>query len=172
MSCNINSNIALDCIDSAGSIVRAFVLNGPADSFSEAAGNVSAITVGGSWCRSYLTGFTWDVPRQTSGYEEVATVSVENGTLYFEKNLSLFFNKMDADKRNELLLAAKNQNMIVVFEDANGVYWVFGLSKGVYTSSATAATGATFADRNGYTVVLTSQEVDPAFTIDAALVVA
>ena len=171
MSCNINSNIALDCIDSAGSIVRAFVLNGPADSFSEAAGNVSAITVGGS---AVAPGdwFTWDVPRQTSGYEEVATVSVENGTLYFEKNLSLFFNKMDAAKRNELLLAAQNQNMIVAFEDANGVYWVFGLSKGVYTSSATAATGATFADRNGYTVVLTSQEVNPAFTIDAALIVA
>jgi hypothetical protein len=171
MSCNINSNIALDCIDSAGSIVRAFVLNGPADSFSEAAGNVSAITVGGS---AVAPGdwFTWDVPRQTSGYEEVATVSVENGTLYFEKNLSLFFNKMDAAKRNELLLAAQNQSMIVAFEDANGVYWVFGLSKGVYTSSATAATGATFADRNGYTVVLTSQEVNPAFTIDAALIVA
>ena len=171
MSCNINSNIALDCIDSAGSIVRAFVLNGPADSFSEAAGNVSAITVGGS-AVSPGDWFTWDVPRQTSGYEEVATVSVENGTLYFEKNLSLFFNKMDAAKRNELLLAAQNQSMIVAFEDANGVYWVFGLSKGVYTSSATAATGATFADRNGYTVVLTSQEVNPAFTIDAALIVA
>ena len=171
MSCNINSNIALDCIDSAGSIVRAFVLNGPADSYVQAAGNVSAITVGGSVV-SASDWFTWDVPRQTSGYEEVATVSVENGTLYFEKNLSLFFNKMAADKRNELLLAAQNQSMIVVFEDANGVYWIFGLDKGVYTSSATAATGATFADRNGYTVVLTSQEVNPAFTIDAALVVA
>ena len=171
MSCNITSDIALDCIDSAGSIVRAFVLNGPADSFVEAAGNVSSITVGGN-----VVGpadfFTWDVPRQTSGYEEVATVSVENGTLFFEKNLSLFFNKMDAAKRNELLLASKNQKMIVAFEDANGTFWVFGLEKGVYTSSATAATGATFADRSGYTVVLTSQELNPAFTIDGAIIVA
>ena len=79
---------------------------------------------------------------------------------------------MDAAKRNELLLAAQNQSMIVSFEDANGVYWVYGMDKGVYTSSATAATGQTFADRNGYTVVLTSQEVNPAFTLDAAVIVA
>lgn len=171
MPCDITSNISLDCIDSAGSVVRAFILNGPADSYTEASGNVSAITVGGlavgpsDW-------FTWSVPRQTSSYTEAANVSVENGTLFYQKDLALFFNRMDATKRNELLLAAQNQDMIVAFEDANGSYWVFGLDKGAFTSAATATTGATMADRNGYEITLSSQELTPAFTIDSSIVVA
>ena len=171
MACNFSSNIALDCVDGAGSIVRAFIANGPASGYTESAGNVTAIEVGGvalgpsDW-------FTWDVPRQTSGYSESANVSVENGTLFYQKDLSLFFNKMDATKRNELLLAAQNQDMIVAFEDANGTYWVFGLDKGAFTSSATAATGQTFDARNGYEIVLSSAELTPAFTVDSSIVVA
>ena len=171
MPCDISSNIALDCIDGAGSVVRAFIANGPASSFTESSGNVTAISVGGT-ALGPSDWFTWDVPRQTSSYTEAANVSVENGTLFYQKDLALFFNKMDAAKRNELLLAAQNQDMIVAFEDANGTYWVFGLDKGVFTSAATATTGATFADRNGFEITLSSQELEPAYTVDSTIIVA
>lgn len=169
MACNIANDIALDCIDSAGSVVKALILNGPADSFTEATGTVSAITVGGSAITS-ADWFVWDVPRQTSSYTEAANVSVENGTLFYQKDLALFFNKMDAAKRNEFLLAAQNQDMIVAFVDANGTAWVFGLEKGAFTSAANAVTGATFADRNGYEITISSQETVPAYVLDATLV--
>jgi len=168
MACDLTQNLSLDCIDSAGSIVKVWVLNGPADSYSATAGDVTAITVGGS-AVGPSDWFEWELPRQTSSYTEAANVSVENGTLFFQKDLAVVFNKMTATKRNELLLATQNQDMICAFEDANGEYWVFGLDKGVYTSAATAATGATFADRNGYEMTLSSQEMVPAFTIDSAL---
>jgi hypothetical protein len=171
MSCNISQNIGLDCLDGAGSVVRAFILNGPADSYTEAAGDVTAITVGGA-AVGPSDWYTWSVPRQTSGYTETANVSVENGTLNFQKDLTLVFNRMDATKRNELLLAAQNQDMIVAFEDANGEYWVFGLDKGAFTSAHTATTATTYADRNGYEITLSSVELTPAFTIDSTLLVA
>lgn len=169
MSCNINSNIALDCIDGAGSVVKALVLNGPADSFTEAAGVVDGITIGGTAVTS-ADWFEWSLPRQTASYSENATISVENGTLFFDKNLALFFNTLDANKRNEFLLAAQNQQMIVAFTDANGTSWVFGLSKGVYTSAANAVTGSDFSSRNGYEITLSSQEKEPAYVLDPTLV--
>lgn len=171
MACNISSNIGLDCIDGAGSVVRAFIANGPASAYTESTGNVTEILVGGV-ALGPSDFYTWDVPRQTSGYTETGNVSVENGTLNFQKDLTLVFTRMEASKRNELLLAAQNQDMIVVFEDANGTYWTFGLDKGAYTSAHTATTASTFADRNGYEITLSSVELTPAFTIDSSIVVA
>ena len=169
MACNISQHISLDCVDSSGSVVKALILNGPADSFTEASGTVSAITVGGSAVTSG-DWFEWELPRNTSSYSEDANVSIENGTLFFTKNLQLFFNKMDATKRNEFLLAAQNQHMIVAFIDANGLAFVFGLEKGAYLSAANATTGATMADRNGYSLTITSEETVPAYVLDATLV--
>lgn len=171
MACDLTQNLSLDCIDSAGSIVKVWVLNGPASSYTEAGGDVTAISVGGT-AVGPSDWFSWELPRQTSSYTEVANVSVENGTLFYQKDLAVVFNKMSATKRNELLLATQNQDMIVAFEDANGEYWVFGLDKGAFTSAAQAATGATFADRNGYELTISSQEMEPAFTIDSALIIA
>ena len=171
MACDLTQNITLDCVDGAGSIVKVWVLNGPASSYAETAGDVTAISVGGvavgpsDW-------FSWELPRQTSGYTEVANVDVAQGTLFYQKDLSVVFNKMTVTKRNELLLATQNQDMIVAFEDANGEYWVFGLDKGCFTSSATASTGTDFASRNGYELTISSQELTPAFTIDSALLIA
>ena len=171
MACDLTSDIALDCIDGAGSIVKVYVANGPAASYTETSGNVTAITVGAA-AIGPSDWFSWDVPRQTSGYTETANVSVENGTLFYQKDLALVFNKMTAAKRNELLLATQNQDMIVAFEDANGTHWVFGLDKGAFTSAATASTGTTFDARNGYELTLSSQELEPAFTIDSTIIVA
>ena len=171
MACDLTQNLSLDCIDSAGSVVKVWVLNGPASSYTESAGNITALSVGGiavgpsDW-------FSWELPRQTSGYTEVANVSVENGTLFYQKDLAVVFNKMDATKRNELLLATQNQDMVVAFEDANGTYWAFGLDKGAFVSAAQASTATTFADRNGYELTLSSQELTPAFTIDSSLIIA
>jgi|14_taG_2_1085336.scaffolds.fasta_scaffold05616_2 hypothetical protein len=168
MSCNISNNIALNCIDSAGSIVAAYILNGPADSYVESTGNVTAITVGGNAVSS-SDWFTWAVPRQTSQYTSTANVSVENGTLFYQKDLALFFNRLAADKRNEFLLAAQSNTMIVAFEDANGTKWVFGLDKPAYVSALVAGSGSTFDARSGYEVTLSTQELEPEFTIDSAL---
>lgn len=169
MACNISNDISLDCIDGAGSVVKALVLNGPADSFVETDGEVTSITVGGSAVSS-ADWFVWELPRQTASYAESANVSVENGTLFYDKNLNLLFNRIDAAKRNEFLLAAQNQHMIVAFIDANDQAFVFGLEKGVYTSAAETTTGATFADRNGFSITLSSQETSPVFLLDATLV--
>ena len=171
MACDLTTNISLDCVDSSGSIVKVWVLNGPASSYSETNGNITALSVA-DVAVGPTDWFSWELPRQTSGYTEVANVSIENGTLFYQKDLSVVFNKMDAAKRNELLLATKSQDMIVAFEDANGVYWTYGLDKGCFTSALTATTGTDFASRNGYELTISSQEQVPAFTIDSTLLIA
>lgn len=171
MACDINGGITLDCLDSAGSVVKVFVTNGPADSVAETAGNVTAITVGGS-AIGPADWYEFQVKPQTSSFTETATPSVENGTLFFQKDLALAFPKMDATKRNQLLLAAQNDKMIVVFQDANDEYWVFGEGKGSYTSAMTAQTGQSYGDLNGYNVTLSATELAPVKTIDSSIVVA
>ena len=171
MACDINGNIALDCLDSAGSVVRVWVTNGPASSVTETAGNVTAIAVGGT-ALTPADWFSWSVKPQTSVFTETANPSVENGTLFFQKDLALQFPKMDAAKRNQLLLAAQNDQLIVAFEDANGEYWVLGETKGAYTSAMTASTGTAYSDLNGYTITLSETALDPVKTIDSSIIVA
>ena len=169
--CDITGNIINDCVNGAGGVKRIFVLNGPADSYAATAGNVTSITVGGvavtpsDW-------FEFETPRSTSSYTEVATADVQQGTLFFQKDLTAIFNKLTVEKRNQLLLVAQSNKMIVAFEDENGQFWAFGLDKNAYLTSSTASTGVALADRNGYEVVISTQELEPAWTIDSSVVVA
>jgi hypothetical protein len=169
--CDITGNIINDCVNGAGGVKRIFVLNGPADAYSATAGNVTSITVGGSAVTS-SDWFEFETPRSVSSNTEVATADVQQGTLFFQKDLTAIFNKLSVEKRNQLLLVAQSNKMIVAFEDENSEFWVMGLEKACYLTSSTATTGTAMADRSGYTVVITTQELQPAWTIDSSVVVA
>lgn len=175
MACsNISAGIALDCNESNGGIEKIYIANGPVQSISTATGNtgiVDEIVVGGSPLTP-ADFYEFEVPRQTSSLTETHTVSQTNGTLFYDQALTMVFNKMEADKRNQLLLMAQATNMVVIAKDNNGIYWSIGLERGAYMTAGSSVSGTAYGDRNGYEITISGAELNPTYEVTSSIVVA
>ena len=170
MACSALTAGFLDlCNDGTGGVEKIFIANGPVESITATAGNITAITVGGTPLTP-ADFFEFEVPRQTSSLTETTTVSQENGTLYFDQQLTMVFNRMSAEKRNQLLLMSQATTMVVVAKDGNGSFWSIGVEKGAFLISASATSGTAYADRNGYEIVLGGLEPSPIYTVTSSIV--
>jgi len=170
MSCSALTAGFLDlCNDGTGGIEAIWIANGPVESITETAGVITAITVNGA-ALTPSDFFKFETPRQTSSLTEQATVSQENGTLFFDQQLTMVFNKMQASSRDQLLLMAQATTMVVVCKDGNGKYWSVGIEKGSFLVSASATSGVSYGDRNGYEVVLGGLEASPIFEVTSTIV--
>ena len=172
MACsNLTAGILDLCNDGFGGIQKIFLANGPVESFTETAGVVSVITVGGS-ALAPADFFEFEVPRQTSTFNETITATQENGTVTYQQDITMVFNQMEAAKRNQILLMAQATTMVAIAEDGNGKYWSIGLEFGAYMSAGTATSGTAYADRNGYEITISGMEKTPSFEVDSAIVTA
>tara|TARA_R110000782_G_scaffold66575_2_gene134985 strand:+ start:639 stop:1157 length:519 start_codon:yes stop_codon:yes gene_type:complete len=170
MACSALTAGILDlCNDGFGGIEKIFLANGPVDSFTETAGVVSDIVVGGSSVTA-ADFFGFEVPRQTSTLNETITPTQENGTVTYQQDITMVFNKMEADKRNQILLMAQATTMVAVAKDGNGNYWSIGLEFGAYMSAGTATSGTAYADRNGYEITISGMEKTPMFAVNGSIV--
>ena len=170
MSCSALTGGILDlCNDGFSGIQKIFLANGPVESFTETAGVVSDIVVGGS-SLAPADFFEFEVPRQTSTFTETITPTQENGTLTFQQDVVMIFNAMSADKRNQILLMGQATTMVAVALDGNGKYWSVGLEFGAYMSAGTATSGTAYADRNGYEITISGMEKVPSFEVTGSIV--
>jgi hypothetical protein len=170
MACsNLTNGFVLDCNDSQGGIEKIFIANGPVASITESAGVITAINVGGSPLVP-ADFFVFETPRQTSSLTETITPTQENGTVTYDQQLTMVFNKMSAAKRNQLLLMAEATSMVAVAKDANGNYWSIGIERGAYMTSGTSVSGVAYADRNGYELVIGGMEKAPMYAVTGTIV--
>lgn len=170
MACsNLTAGILDLCNDGFGGIEKIFLGNGPVQSFTETAGVVSDIVVGGSSVTP-ADFFVFEVPRQTSAVNETITPTQENGTVTYQQDLTMIFNQMQAEKRNQILLMAQATTMVAVAKDGNGKYWSIGLEFGAYMSAGTATSGTAYADRSGYEITISGMEKTPMFEVNGSLV--
>ena len=169
MACNLTSGWTIDCKDSQGGIVKVFIANGPAVSFTESAGVITAINdAGGALGPSDF--FEFEVPKQTSSLTETVNASTENGTVFYQQDLILVFNKLEAAKRNQILLMAQNEDLVVVAKDGNGKYWSVGISRGASLTAGSLTSGTAYGDRNGGELTLTGLEPAPMFEVTGTIV--
>jgi hypothetical protein len=170
MACsNLTAGFTLDCNDSNGGIDKIFIANGPVESITESAGTITAITVSGS-ALTPSDFFEFEVPRQTSNFTESINVSQENGTVFYQQDLVMVFNKMEAAKRDQILLMAQATNMVVVFKDNNGKFFSVGVERGAFMTAGTASTQTAYGDRNGYELTISGMEEAPAFEVTGSIV--
>lgn len=170
MACsNLTAGILNLCNDGLAGIEKIFIANGPVESITAASGVISAITVGGS-ALTPSDFFVFETPRQQSSLTETANVSQENGTLFFDQQLTMVFNKLEASKRDALLLMAQATNMVVVAKDNNGKYWSIGVEKGAFLVSASATSGVAYGDKSGYEIVLGGLEAEPMYEVTSTIV--
>lgn len=161
MACLINDIIALDCINGLGGVKEMYVYAGDWDAdvtVTESSGSVTAITGTGTFYQFYL-------PKDTASFTESINVSNVNGTVFYQPELSAVFQKMDAAKRNQILLLAQNRALRVVYVDNNDVSWVMGNKRGCVMSAGTSATGTAVGDLNAYSITLQGQEPESVIPI-------
>ena len=171
MSCYISSGLQLGCSDGIGGIKKIYVVGG-------AGGEITGVTasVDGS-----ITGFTsttgttvygFQLKRNTSSLAQNTTKNFENGTIYWEQVLTAVFFKYDQDKRNQLKILGSNDQIQIIAVDQNDVQYYLGQVNGMYLSGGSAASGTAYGDRNGFEMIFTGQEPQPANVISVPLATA
>ena len=167
MSCYISSAQALGCSDGIGGIKKIYVVGGGGSVTGYTYDGDGAIT--GATSTSGTTLYGYELKRNTSSLAQNTTKNFENGTIYFEQVLTAILYKYDQDKRNQLKVLSQNDNIQIIAIDQNDVQYYLGQVNGMYLSGGSAATGTAFGDRNGFEMIFTGQEHEPANVIDGAL---
>ena len=168
MSCFISQGIQLGCSDGIGGIKSIYVLGMTGATggsvttvaISGSTGPISGITGTGGW-------YQYQLKRNTSSLSQNTTKSFENGTIFWEQVLTAVLYKYDQDKRNQLLLLGQNDATQIIAQDQNDVFYYLGQVNGLYLSGGSAASGTAYGDRNGFELIWTGQEPQPANVIDA-----
>jgi YD repeat-containing protein len=167
MSCYINSGVQLGCSDGIGGIKKIYVVGGGGAVTGYTYDVDGAITGATSTTGTTLYGF--ELKRNTSSLSQNVQKNFENGTIFFEQVLTAIMFKYDQTKRDQLKVLSQNDQIQIVAIDQNDVQYYLGQVNGMYLSGGSAATGTNFADRNGFEMIFTGQEHEPANTIDGAL---
>lgn len=166
MSCCITNGIALDCRDNTGGIEYVYIgCPDFTETFTEAGGTISSyygLTASG-W-------YKFETPKQVSSFTETINTSEENGTVFYDQQLTIIFTKWDREKRNQIALLAKNRKLAIVVKDGNGNFWSIGARRGAHMLSGSAATGTAYGDRNGFEIILQGLEKDPSYSVDKTIV--
>lgn len=164
MACALTQGFVLDCKESVGGIksVR-FVEFDNVASIAYAAGVATLTMVASKKFWKYAQ------VRETSSFTETITANVQNGTIFYQQELTAILNKLAAATRNEILLLAKNRLMAIV-EDMNGNYWLLGAKNGLDITGGNSATGTASGDRNGYTLTFQAMEADPMWSVSSAAI--
>jgi hypothetical protein len=156
-NCLTTSSICKGCRDNVGGIKAAYVIAGCVTGVTEnAAGEILTVGATGG------TVYEFQVEKNTSNFIETITPSLENGTVFYQQDLTLVFFKLQQAIRNQLRLLAQNTNLKVFVETNDGSIFYLGEDFGMFLSAGTGESGTAFGDRNGYSITLQGLEKEPA----------
>lgn len=165
MPCNLTQNMIIDCRDSVGGLKEVlFIEYDNVTAITEASGVVTTITVAsGKQFRR------WQLPKEAGFFTETLNSNVQNGTLFYQQELTIVANKMNANSRNELMLLAQNR-LLSIGLDNNGKYWLLGKERALDATGGEGGTGTATGDRNGYTRVFTGMERSMAPEVQSSII--
>lgn len=163
-ACYITNNICKGCRDNVGGIKAAYIVAGCVTG-TTVNGDGEILTVGATGGTVY----EFQVEKNTSSFVETITPSLENGTVFYQQDLTLVFFKLQQAIRNQIRLLAQNTNLKVFVETNDGSIFYLGEDFGMYLSAGTGESGTAFGDRNGYSITLQGLEKDPARELAGSL---
>jgi hypothetical protein len=154
MSCNLSQGRQEVCKESIGGLAGVYFINYTTGSFTKnGAGQVTALPSGSTVYYYELKG--------TSAYTETVNSSRENGTTFFNQELTLNLKKLTNEMTTQLKLMAYGRPQIVVWT-MNGDALLVGEREGADVTAGTIQTGGALGDLYGYSVTFTGQEQLPA----------
>jgi hypothetical protein len=167
MPCALTQGYVLDCKDSLGGMTEVlFIAKADVTSTTEASGVITAITkAAGKRFYSYA------LVKETANFVENINASVENGTVFYQQELTIVLNKLQANTRNEILLLAQSL-LVAIAKDNNGKYWYLGKNNGLDITAGNSGTGTAIGDRSGYTLTFTGKEAALAPEVASGIITA
>lgn len=164
MPCALTQGYNNDCRESIGGLKETYIIEKDSiSSITEVSGVVTAITK-----KTGKRFWKYSLVRETSNTAENITGSEQNGTLYYAQQVQVVLNKKTASVRNEIMLLAKN-NLIIIGVENTGKAFLYGKENGLQLNGGTAESGTAWADRNGYTLPFTGNEVALAPEVETSL---
>ncbi len=164
MACALTSGRTEPCRDAIGGIKAIYLADYLEDSFTVAAGEATAINV------ALTEVFKYELLADGNTFVETFTADQNAGTSVYEQVLTVALKKQTTASSNELALIVKSRPLVIIqFRDGRRV--VQGISDGTVATGDIQSGGAK-AEFNGYNLTLTSTEVLPAPSLDAATITA
>lgn len=142
------NGIAKDCSPNKGGVKRVYAANF-ADFKAEVDenGKATITAVNGEKLHKY------EFPRGLASMTSTATIDASTGARYYTTDVALFFNRMDATKRMEIM-ALFVADAIVIVEDENGTLWLPDYENPMVCSAGEGGTGTAVGDANRYGITL------------------
>ena len=152
MSCTLNAGRLTPCKDSLGGIKNLYLVDFGDPTF--------AINESGSDEITDITGTFQYAKYEVKGdasMETTLTSSRENGTTFFEQNITANLRKLTKEDNKELKLMAYGRPHVLVETRDGKLFWV-GTENGCEVTGGTAVTGTALGDLQGYTLTLQAME--------------
>lgn len=165
MSCALSQGYTLDCRDNAGGAKAAWIIeHANVSGITHADGIITAI--GKANNKRF---WKYEQIKDTSEAKEDLQANEQNGTVFYAQSVELVLTKMQASIRNEISALAQNY-LIIVVQDRNDKYWLYGETNGLTLSTGSAGTGKAMGDRNGYGLTFTGAEPELAKEVDSSII--
>ena len=163
MACELTKGRGLDCRDIMGGVKAVYFVQHADATIVSSAGAVSDVDLTTNL-------FKYSLPRGTGSFTETIQPSQENGTVFYEPSINIKLHKLTVADRNEIRLLAQNRLLVFVETQAvntsgKNLIWCLGLENGLELSAGTSASGAAFADMNGYDLTFTGAESAPCLLV-------
>ena len=161
MACAISGGYAIDCRDQTGGLDQIFIIDyNDVTDVTDASGLVTDIEKANG-----KRFYKFEIPQATAEGKDDFTGSTENGTIFFNHEVTLPLNKRDAATRNLILVLAKARVMIVT-KDMNGKYTMYGRDFGLWLTTAPGSSGIAGGDRNGYILTFSGPQREPVLQVE------
>ena len=110
--------------------------------------------------------YRYSMPLGVASVTDTIVGSRENGTIYYTPTAQILFNRLTKEDQNQIKLLGATK--VVIFAQlnqqlANGHDVIIGLgvTNGMELNAGTMDTGASFGDKNGYTLTFDGMETEP-----------
>lgn len=105
--------------------------------------------------------------KQTGSLTSTLTKNEQNGVKFYTNEISLVFNRLEADKHLECEALAAGR-LVVIVKDNNDNCHIVGADNYVSATAQTAATGQNFEDQSGYTTTMSAMSAHLPYFIKEA----
>jgi len=121
---------------------------------------INKIDVGDDSIYRYL------LPVGASNFVDTIVGSRENGTLYYTPVVNIVYNRLSKEDQAELKLLASTKTIVFCelnqkLANGHNVITAMGMVNGMEVNGGTIESGTSWGDRNGYSLTIDGQEVEP-----------
>ena len=163
-TCNLTDGYVLGC-SSIGGIEKVWIgeyIDGVVVSYNSC-NQITGITTTG------LTAYAFEQDIEHAGLVQTGNYSRENGTVFYDSQLSIKLIGLDCNVRNNLVELGRAPVFAVVKSNA-GDYYYLGLESAGRASAGEASVGTLLGDMNGVSLTVQFKSANGAFLMNGGLI--